>query len=57
MATQFLAGLARGLGMAIGFTLLGAALTLLLYDLASRNLPVIGDFLARLVDMVLRKVE
>ena len=57
MLMQFLGGLARGLGMAVGFTILGAALVLLLQGLAQRNLPVIGDFLADIVTIVQRRLE
>ena len=57
MLMQFLGGLARGLGMAVGFTILGAALVLVLQSLAQRNLPVIGDFLADIVKIVQRRLE
>ena len=57
MLMQFLGGLARGLGMAVGFTILGAALVLILQSLAQRNLPVIGDFLADVVRIVQRRLE
>lgn len=50
--TNFVAGLARGLGMAIGFSILGAIVILLLQRLAILNLPVIGEFLAEIVRMV-----
>lgn len=49
---HFLGGLARGVGMAVGFTILGAVLVIMLQDLARRNLPVIGDFLAQIVSVV-----
>lgn len=54
---HFVAGIIRGLGSAIGFTILGAVLVLLLQDLAQRNLPVIGDFLADIVNMVQHRLE
>ena len=57
MLMQFLGGVARGLGMAVGFTILGAALVLMLQGLAQRNLPVIGDFLADIVRIVQRRLE
>ena len=57
LRTQFLSGMARGLGMAIGFTVLGAIFVLLLNRLAQRNLPVIGDFLAQIVSIVQRRLE
>ena len=47
---NFLTGVARGLGMAVGFTLLGA---LLLYFLGRLvNLPLIGSFIAEIVRIV-----
>ena len=57
LRTQFLSGMARGLGMAIGFTVLGAIFIVLLNRLAQRNLPVIGDFLAQIVSIVQRRLE
>jgi hypothetical protein len=54
---HFLGGIVRGVGSAIGFTILGAALVWLLQDLAQRNLPVIWDFLADIVSVVQRRLE
>lgn len=54
---HLLGGIVRGLGTAIGFTILGAVLVWLLQDLAQRNLPVIGDFLAEIVNLVQRRLE
>ncbi|MDD2211850.1 MAG: DUF5665 domain-containing protein [Clostridia bacterium] len=50
--TNFLAGIARGLGMAIGFTILGALLIYLLRQVVLLNLPLIGDFIADIVQLV-----
>lgn len=57
MRTQFVSGLFRGMGMAVGFTLLGAVLVVALQALAQRNLPVIGDFLAQIVAIVQSRLE
>lgn len=57
MRTQFVSGLFRGMGMAVGFTILGAVLVMLLQALAQRNLPVIGDFLAQIVAIVQSRLE
>ena len=54
---QFIGGVMRGLGTAVGFTILGAVLVWLLQGLAQRNLPVIGDFLAEIVNLVQRRLE
>jgi len=55
--SNFWGGMARGVGMAVGFTILGALLVLLLRDLAQRNLPLIGDALAEIVNVVQRQME
>ena len=57
LRTQFLGGLFRGMGMAVGFTILGAVLVIVLKNLAERNLPLIGDFLAQIVSIVQGRLE
>ncbi|MGB9825370.1 MAG: DUF5665 domain-containing protein [Desulfofundulus sp.] len=47
---NFLAGVARGLGMAVGFTLVGALVLYILRQMVS--IPVIGTFIAQIVDIV-----
>ncbi|HLR33866.1 MAG TPA: DUF5665 domain-containing protein [Tissierellales bacterium] len=49
---NFIQGLARGFGMAIGFTALGALFIYILQSLIKLNLPLIGDFIAELVRIV-----
>ncbi|WP_153726576.1 DUF5665 domain-containing protein [Heliorestis convoluta] len=49
---NFLAGIARGLGMAIGFTILGAIVLIILRELVVLNLPLVGGFIAEVVRMV-----
>ena len=55
--SNFWGGVARGVGMAVGFTILGALLVLILRDLAQRNLPLIGDMLAQIMSVVQRQME
>ncbi len=50
--TNLLAGLARGVGMAIGFALLGALLIYILRWIVLLNLPLISNFIADLIQMV-----
>ena len=50
--SHFWGGVARGVGMAVGFTILGALLVLVLQDLARQNLPLIGGFLAEVIRAV-----
>lgn len=52
---NFMAGLARGVGTAVGFTILGALVLYLLQRLVLLNLPIIGDFIADLVRLVLER--
>lgn len=49
---NFIAGIARGFGIAVGFTLLGALGFLILQKLVGLNLPLIGNFIAELVKYV-----
>jgi hypothetical protein len=49
---NFISGLARGFGMAVGFALLGAAILLVLQRLVTLNLPLIGGFIAEIVAIV-----
>lgn len=49
---NFLTGIARGLGIAVGFTILGAILLFFLQRLVMLNLPVIGEFIAEIVRLV-----
>ena len=49
---NFLAGLLRGVGSAIGFTVVSSVIVYLATLLAARNLPVIGDFLQEIVNMI-----
>ena len=52
LATNFLAGLMRGMGFAVGFSILGAVVVVLVQRLALENLPLIGAFFAEVVRMV-----
>lgn len=49
---NFVSGLARGLGVAVGATILGALALMLLFRLAELNVPVIGFFIAKIVKIV-----
>ncbi|MEW6724853.1 MAG: DUF5665 domain-containing protein [Bacillota bacterium] len=49
---NFLAGVARGFGTAIGFTLLAALFLYLVQRAFILNLPIIGHFIAELVRIV-----
>lgn len=46
---HILYGMARGFGFMLGFSILGAALVVILSRLAIQNVPLIGDFLAEVI--------
>lgn len=54
---NLISGMARGLGMAIGFTLLGALLVYVLQRSVLQNLPIIGRVIAELVKIVERQLN
>lgn len=49
---NFCAGVMRGFGFALGFSILGAVVVWIVQRLALENLPVIGEFFAEVVRMV-----
>jgi len=53
LMVNFLGGVVRGLGIIFGMTILGALLLYLLQKLVVLKLPLIGDFIAELVRIVL----
>lgn len=55
--TNLLAGLARGVGIAIGFTFFAATIIYFLQALGALNLPIIGDYIADIVRIVQRQLE
>jgi hypothetical protein len=50
--TNFVAGLSRGVGLAIGFTIIASTIVVLLQMLINFNLPIIGHFISRIVAQV-----
>lgn len=57
LVTSFLSGLMRGMGFAVGFSILGAVVLMLVRQLALENLPGIGAFFAEVVKMVELKLR
>ena len=49
---NFISGVARGVGMAFGFTFLTALIIYLINALNILNLPVIGEFISDIVEIV-----
>lgn len=52
IVNNFLAGLFKGMGSAVGFSILSALIIWFITYLASRNLPIIGDFLQWVADRI-----
>ncbi len=46
---NFVYGLSRGFGFAIGFSILSAVLFVLLRNIVQLHLPVVGDFIAQIL--------
>nr|NLJ03781.1 hypothetical protein [Bacillota bacterium] len=49
---NFLYGIARGFGLAIGFTIVGALFLYIMGRIASLNLPIVGEFIAEITRIV-----
>lgn len=54
---NFMWGLSRGLGMAVGFTILGAIVISILKDIVSINLPYIGNYITEIVRIVQQNLK
>lgn len=54
---NFLSGMARGLGIAVGFTILGAVVIYIMQRIVVLNLPVVSDFIATIVRLVQLQLE
>ena len=52
--TNLVAGISRGIGIGIGVTLITALLILLLRKIVSLNIPIIGEYIADIVEIVQR---
>ncbi|MBQ9265178.1 MAG: hypothetical protein IJ189_13350 [Clostridia bacterium] len=53
----FLQGIARGLGIMLGFSVLGAVVLYFLQGIAQRNLPGISAFVAQVVTLVQLRLQ
>ena len=49
---NFLAGIFRGVGIGIGITIITAILILVLRHLVALNIPVIGEYISDIVEIV-----
>lgn len=51
---NFIAGIFRGVGIGIGVTIITAILVILLQRIVALNIPVIGEYIADIVEIVQR---
>ncbi|MEZ0536056.1 DUF5665 domain-containing protein [Caldicellulosiruptoraceae bacterium PP1] len=49
---NFISGVARGFGTAFGFSILGALLIYILNSIVKYNLPIIGKYIAQLLNII-----
>lgn len=50
--TNLIAGISRGVGIGIGVTIITALLVLLLQKIVTLNIPVIGEYISDIVEIV-----
>ena len=50
--TNLIAGISRGVGIGIGVTIVSALLLILLRKIVSLNIPVIGEYITDIVEIV-----
>lgn len=52
---NFFAGISKGIGVGIGFTILTAILVIILQKIVTLNIPIIGDYISDIIDIVQAK--
>ena len=52
LITNLIAGISRGVGIGIGVTLITAAIVIILKKIVTLNIPVVGKYIADVVDIV-----
>lgn len=50
--TNLIAGISRGIGIGIGVTVITAILVLIMQKIVTLNIPVIGEYIADIVEIV-----
>ena len=50
--TNLIAGISRGIGIGIGVTIITALLVMLLQKIVTLNIPVIGEYISDIVEIV-----
>lgn len=52
LLTNLIAGISRGIGIGIGVTVITAILVLIMQKIVTLNIPVIGEYIADIVEIV-----
>ena len=52
LITNLIAGISRGVGIGIGVTVISAILVIILQKIVTLNIPVLGEYIADIVDIV-----
>lgn len=56
MKRNFWAGVSRGVGIGVGVTIITAILVIVLQKIVTLNIPIIGEYIAEIVEIVERNV-
>lgn len=54
---NFFAGISRGIGIGIGVTVITAVLIIILQKIVTLNIPIIGEYIADIVEIVERNLR
>lgn len=54
LLTNLIAGISRGIGIGIGVTIITALLIMVLQKIVTLNIPVIGEYISDIVEIVQR---
>ncbi len=54
---NFISGVAKGVGIMLGFAIFGAILVIILQKLVPLNIPIIGEFIAEIVEIVQKQLK
>ncbi len=57
LVLNLISGVARGIGIAVGFTIFAGTILYLLQFLGALNLPIIGGYIAEIVKIVQAQLE
>lgn len=56
LITNLIAGISRGVGIGIGVTVISAVLVIILQKIVTLNIPVLGEYIADIVNIVQKSI-